>query len=152
LPPDFNELFFLLKGAYMSAAIGTAGRANVFSPAINPTTNGMGTLTLASTFAQGGTVDTTKYAAVNLECEVTTNITGGTVAPVVTINGTNEIGGADTWTATFLSVNPTAGTKVNATNAQGRRCIAVTGMSVPGAAHGTAGVFRTNSLVERTIT
>lgn len=154
--PDFADLFMVVGGLttwpFDFKVDGKDGQANVFSPAIN-TGTGMGTFTLGGAgFADSAAVNTDKYAGLNLEAEVTTNITGGTVAPVLTITGKATDGTTgQIWTATFAGVDPTATTKVNATNGSGKRCWDVTTVAI-NASSGTAGVFRINGKVERTIT
>lgn len=152
--PTFADLYTLVLGAALSAAIGKAGRGVVMSPAIGTrgttTGDGMGTYTIGGLigYTDGDAVDTTKYAGVELEVEVVAAVTGGSVAPVVTITGTDTDGNSSTWTATFDASNPALGTVMGATNTNHRRCIAINAISLNGSS-GTAGKFRVNGLLER---
>lgn len=106
LHPSFGEAWSYFKRADLDPSA-------LFHPGIHPDldsdyASGLGTRAVGGAFVAGGEVDTDTYSEVTLLAEVTVNFAGGGAPPTLSVSGTDDLGDAQTWSATLDSNNPSA--------------------------------------------
>lgn len=120
--PSFNYAWQAVRNTYLTSGNGGSGATTygaVMSPGINPTNGnaaGLGTYNKATaTFTDGvavtqsSTAGNRSYSEVKLIAVITTDLSGASSAPVVTVTGVDHLGNTgQTWTGTFASNNPAA--------------------------------------------
>lgn len=120
--PSFNLAWQAVRSTYLTTANAGAGATTVgavMSKGINPTNgqaSGMGTYNKGtSTFTDGAavvqssTAGNLSYSEVQLIAVITTDLSGASAHPVVTVTGVDHLGNAgQTWVGTYGANNPAA--------------------------------------------